>query len=200
MRWRETCSGATITVVNVLPLIIFQIPHPPNHSRTHSRTHTTPPTRHRRQTPRSNGIEAVLNARVAAVERFVVRVVDAQTEQEMEIPFGACVWATGVAMNPLLHGLRDKLPEQANFRSLVTDGCLRVKGAGGSIFAIGAARRACVGGCPRRGDARAGPPHVVLPLDLCCTPYLRVGGACCCAPDKTPAWNTQASTSRPPTL
>ena len=86
----------------------------------------------------SNGIEAVLNARVAAVEQFSVKVVDAQTEQATDIPFGACVWATGVAMNPLVRQLQEKLPEQANFRSLVTDGFLRVKGSSGRIFALGA--------------------------------------------------------------
>lgn len=84
-----------------------------------------------------NGILAVLNARVAAVERFSVRVVDAATNVETDVPFGACVWATGVAMNPLVKQLQQKLPEQANFRSLQTDGQLRVLGSDGTIFALG---------------------------------------------------------------
>ncbi len=97
----------------------------------------------------SNGIEAVLNARVAAVERFSVKVVDAQTELVTDIPFGACVWATGVAMNPLVRELQQKLPEQANFRSLVTDNLLQVKGSNGTIFALGMqwAWWWCVGVC-----------------------------------------------------
>lgn len=74
---------------------------------------------------------------MAAVEQFSVKVVDAQTEETTDIPFGACVWATGVAMNPLVRQLQEKLPEQANFRSLVTDGFLRVKGSRGRIFALG---------------------------------------------------------------
>lgn len=101
------------------------------HAYRNQHTHLYPPCVH------SNGIEAVLNARVAAVEQFSVKVVDAQTEQVTDIPFGACVWATGVAMNPLVRELQQKLPEQANFRSLVTDNLLRVKGSKGTIFALG---------------------------------------------------------------
>lgn len=33
-----------------------------------------------------------------------------------EIPFGACVWATGVAMNPLIKIMQEKLPGQNHFR------------------------------------------------------------------------------------
>ena len=30
--------------------------------------------------------------------------------QESEIPFGACVWATGVAMHPVVRIMQEKLP------------------------------------------------------------------------------------------
>lgn len=36
--------------------------------------------------------------------------------QEFEIPFGACVWATGVAMHPIVKVLQDKLPEGTQVR------------------------------------------------------------------------------------
>ena len=56
-----------------------------------------------------NGIELVLNSRVKAVGADAVTVVDKQ-DREFQIPFGACVWATGVAMHPLVRQLSQKLP------------------------------------------------------------------------------------------
>ena len=48
-----------------------------------------------------NGIDLILNTKVKAVERHSVTVSDA-TGAERDIPFGACVWATGVAMHPVI--------------------------------------------------------------------------------------------------
>ena len=36
--------------------------------------------------------------------------------EETELPFGACVWATGIAMNPLLKQIQEVLPGQNHFR------------------------------------------------------------------------------------
>ena len=86
-----------------------------------------------------NGIELVLNSRVQSVGPEMVITVNKDGETS-EIPFGACVWATGIAMNPLIKDLQQKLPEgaQTHFRSIVTDEFLRVRGAPeGSMFAIG---------------------------------------------------------------
>ncbi|EFJ43711.1 hypothetical protein VOLCADRAFT_76599 [Volvox carteri f. nagariensis] len=82
------------------------------------------------------GIKLVLNSRVAAVEDGCVRVVN-KANEVTEIKFGACVWATGIAMNPLIRQLQEKLPGQSHFRSVLTDECLRVKGSDGSIWALG---------------------------------------------------------------
>ncbi|GIM04019.1 hypothetical protein Vretimale_8656 [Volvox reticuliferus] len=82
------------------------------------------------------GIKLVLNSRVAAVEDGCVRVVN-KANEATEIKFGACVWATGIAMNPLIRQLQEKLPGQSHFRSVLTDECLRVKGSDGSIWALG---------------------------------------------------------------
>lgn len=72
-----------------------------------------------------------------------------------EIPFGACVWATGVAMHPLIKQLQERLPAgtQTHFRSIITDDFLCVKGSGGSIYAIGDAatieqQKVCAAGAP----------------------------------------------------
>ncbi|KAK9812482.1 hypothetical protein WJX73_003352 [Symbiochloris irregularis] len=85
-----------------------------------------------------SGIELVLNSRVQSVAKNKVSVVGPNKEVT-DIPFGACVWATGVAMSPLTKQLQGKLPGnlQHHFRSIVTDECLQVKGSEGSIYAIG---------------------------------------------------------------
>jgi NADH:ubiquinone reductase (non-electrogenic) len=55
------------------------------------------------------------------------------------IPFGVCIWAAGVKPNDLVQRIMDRLPEgsQTNQRALTTDKMLRVKGSGGSIYAVG---------------------------------------------------------------
>ncbi len=57
----------------------------------------------------------MLNSRVSSVADGVVTVVN-KANEATEIPYGACVWATGVAMNPLIKTLQEKLPGQNHFR------------------------------------------------------------------------------------
>jgi NADH dehydrogenase FAD-containing subunit len=52
------------------------------------------------------GIELVLNSRVAAVRKGEVDVFSTATGTTEVIPFGACVWSTGVAMHPLVKKLQ----------------------------------------------------------------------------------------------
>jgi NADH dehydrogenase FAD-containing subunit len=52
------------------------------------------------------GIDLVLNSRVASVSKNCVTVVNSLKNETCEIPFGACVWATGVAMHPLIKQLQ----------------------------------------------------------------------------------------------
>lgn len=68
------------------------------------------------------GVKLVLNSRVASVGDSVVNVVD-KGGQTTEIRFGACVWATGVAMNPLVKQLQAKLPGQNHFRYAASYTC-----------------------------------------------------------------------------
>ncbi|KAK9839229.1 hypothetical protein WJX81_002839 [Elliptochloris bilobata] len=84
-------------------------------------------------------IELVLNSRVAGVRKGEVDVINTTTNTTEVIPFGACVWSTGVAMHPLIKKLQGKLPggTQTHFRSIVTDEYLRVIGSEGTIFSIG---------------------------------------------------------------
>lgn len=85
------------------------------------------------------GIELVTNSRVNGVTPSGVQVYNTKTEEMVEIPYGACVWATGIKMNPLVKQIQQVLPEgtQNHFRCLVTDSYLRVKGSEGSIYCLG---------------------------------------------------------------
>ncbi|KAK9813760.1 hypothetical protein WJX73_007780 [Symbiochloris irregularis] len=82
------------------------------------------------------GIDLVLNSRVTAIEENRLTIKDAQG-QEQNIAFGACVWATGVAIHPLAKHLQQQLPAQSHFRSIVTDSYLRVLGSDSTIWALG---------------------------------------------------------------
>eukprot|EP01129_Flabellula_baltica_P013299 TRINITY_DN6146_c0_g1_i1.p1 TRINITY_DN6146_c0_g1~~TRINITY_DN6146_c0_g1_i1.p1 ORF type:complete len:583 (-),score=133.09 TRINITY_DN6146_c0_g1_i1:36-1784(-) len=53
-----------------------------------------------------------------------------------KIPHGMIIWSTGRSSNPLLETLSEKIPEQSNRESLVTDIHLLVKGTE-NIYAIG---------------------------------------------------------------
>ncbi|EFN57108.1 hypothetical protein CHLNCDRAFT_143930 [Chlorella variabilis] len=55
------------------------------------------------------------------------------------VPFGTCIWATGIAMHPLVAALKAKLPPelQDSRRGLVVDSHLRVLGTQGTIFCLG---------------------------------------------------------------
>lgn len=57
------------------------------------------------------GIDLVLNSRVVGVRDGHVSVVN-KANEEKEIAFGACVWATGIAMNPLVKEIQQAYPEQ----------------------------------------------------------------------------------------
>eukprot|EP01024_Parvocaulis_polyphysoides_P073525 TRINITY_DN9468_c1_g1_i5.p1 TRINITY_DN9468_c1_g1~~TRINITY_DN9468_c1_g1_i5.p1 ORF type:complete len:604 (+),score=96.75 TRINITY_DN9468_c1_g1_i5:111-1922(+) len=83
-----------------------------------------------------NGIDLVLNTKVSGVKEGYVTIVDKE-QRETEIPFGACIWATGIAKNPLVQQIQQQIPGQDHFRSIITDRYLRVKGSNGSMWAIG---------------------------------------------------------------
>ena len=55
------------------------------------------------------------------------------------VPFGTCVWATGIAMHPLVAALQAQLPAevQGSRRGLLVDPHLRVLGSQGTIFCLG---------------------------------------------------------------
>ena len=65
------------------------------------------------------------------------------------VPFGTCVWATGIAMHPLVAALQAQLPAevQGSRRGLLVDPNLRVMGSQGTIFCLGDA--AVTGATPK---------------------------------------------------
>ena len=62
-----------------------------------------------------NGIDLVLNTKVVAVEERKLTLTTAEGNTKV-IGFSACVWATGVAINPLAKKIQERLPAQSNFR------------------------------------------------------------------------------------
>ncbi|ORX90768.1 nucleotide-binding domain-containing protein [Basidiobolus meristosporus CBS 931.73] len=88
-----------------------------------------------------SGINVITLARVKSVHEdhivYSLKQPDGSLVQKT-LPFGVCLWSTGISMTPLTKQLCDSLKEQKNKRALETDNRLRVKGiADGSIYAIG---------------------------------------------------------------
>ncbi|KAF9915481.1 hypothetical protein BX616_006070 [Lobosporangium transversale] len=85
-------------------------------------------------------INVVTNARVVKVNPTSVRYKEKATGKEFEVPFGVCLWSTGVGMTPLIKGLVTKLPDgtQKNKHAIETDGYMRVIGTPEeTVYAIG---------------------------------------------------------------
>ncbi|KAI7820115.1 pyridine nucleotide-disulfide oxidoreductase-domain-containing protein [Gamsiella multidivaricata] len=85
-------------------------------------------------------INVVTNARVVKVNPKSVTYKEKSTGKEYEVPFGVCLWSTGVGMTPLVKTLVAKLPtgSQSNKHAIETDGYLRVLGAPEeTVYAIG---------------------------------------------------------------
>jgi NADH dehydrogenase FAD-containing subunit len=80
-------------------------------------------------------INVITNSRVTEVNKDNLLILDKQKNLK-DIPYGLCVWATGIAANPLIIQLCNKIPEQTNNKVLITDDFLRVKGVN-DVFAIG---------------------------------------------------------------
>ena len=82
-------------------------------------------------------INVIFNSRVTAVEKENIVILDKATNQKTPVPYGTCIWSTGVAQTELAKSLITSLPEtQKNRRAITTDARLRVKGAP-EIFALG---------------------------------------------------------------
>ncbi|KAG0316422.1 hypothetical protein BGZ97_006875 [Linnemannia gamsii] len=87
-----------------------------------------------------DNINVVTNSRVVKVNPTSVVYKDKSTGKQEEVPFGVCLWSTGVGMTPLVKSLVQKLPEgsQQNKHAIETDRYMRVIGTPeGTVYAIG---------------------------------------------------------------
>lgn len=84
-------------------------------------------------------IKLWLGYQVKKVEFGKLTLENKNTKELLTIPFGLCVWCTGIKLNPLAEGLVKTLGPgvQDNLRSLTVDRHLRVKGTEGSVFSLG---------------------------------------------------------------
>lgn len=78
-------------------------------------------------------IELFTKHQVKKVNESSIEVMDLETKEQKVLPFGMCVWASGVRPVDLSLDLAKSL----GTRMLETDSWLRVRGAEGSIFALG---------------------------------------------------------------
>ncbi|ORY97404.1 pyridine nucleotide-disulfide oxidoreductase-domain-containing protein [Syncephalastrum racemosum] len=85
-------------------------------------------------------IDVVTNARVSRIEpdKVIYKLTNTDPPVFKEVPYGLCMWSTGIAMTPFAERLAEKLGTQVHKRCIKTDEYLRVKGIpDGSVFAIG---------------------------------------------------------------
>ncbi|BFZ56562.1 hypothetical protein PYCC9005_003609 [Savitreella phatthalungensis] len=88
-----------------------------------------------------NYVNVEVNARVQKVEKdkvvFSQKMSDGKTVTK-ELPYGLCLWSTGVSLAPITEHIRSQIPVQTNRHALETDPHLRVVGTPlGDVYAIG---------------------------------------------------------------
>lgn len=88
-----------------------------------------------------DSIDVLVNSRVQQVleDRVLFSQNDADgNKHTKELPFGMCVWSTGVSQAPITKQITSELDVQTNKRAIETDAHLRVIGAPmGDVYAIG---------------------------------------------------------------
>ncbi|KAG2187877.1 hypothetical protein INT44_000627 [Umbelopsis vinacea] len=88
-------------------------------------------------------IKIVTNARVQKIDENSVQYTvknagDPSNPETVQLPYGFCLWSTGISMTPFARNISEKLEAQKHQRALVTDGTLKLKGIpDGSVYAIG---------------------------------------------------------------
>ncbi|KAJ3296133.1 hypothetical protein HK104_001941 [Borealophlyctis nickersoniae] len=85
-------------------------------------------------------INVITNARVIAVEKdkiiYKKKGVPPGEQDIFEIPFGLCVWSTGITMTDFTKRVNEKIPQQHNKRALEVDSRLRLRGVD-DVYALG---------------------------------------------------------------
>ncbi len=59
-----------------------------------------------------NGVEVLINTKVESIDADALTLVSQGKEEKhsQTVAYGACVWATGVAMHPLTQHLQEAMP------------------------------------------------------------------------------------------
>ena len=90
---------------------------------------------------RTLDINLITGARVLQVKPNAVVYKDKKTQQTLELPFGMCVWSTGIDAVQLTRTIQQRLSDAQDTKSkiLATDSRLRVRGNGtdGRVYAVG---------------------------------------------------------------
>ncbi|XP_028392983.1 external alternative NAD(P)H-ubiquinone oxidoreductase B1, mitochondrial-like [Dendronephthya gigantea] len=86
---------------------------------------------------KKDGINIWTKHMVTKVERNCVTVKKMETNEVINVPFGTCVWSTGIAPQELTKKIMKKIPGQTNRHALLTDYHLQVKNSNGHIYAMG---------------------------------------------------------------
>eukprot|EP01114_Cavostelium_apophysatum_P018332 TRINITY_DN5656_c0_g1_i2.p1 TRINITY_DN5656_c0_g1~~TRINITY_DN5656_c0_g1_i2.p1 ORF type:complete len:389 (+),score=112.15 TRINITY_DN5656_c0_g1_i2:811-1977(+) len=82
-------------------------------------------------------IDTLVNTRITGVQEKDLSVVDKTSGRSIKVPFGMCLWATGIAPTALTASIQSALPGiQTNKNALITDPFMRVKGAE-NVYALG---------------------------------------------------------------
>lgn len=73
-------------------------------------------------------INVIFNSRVKSVEETEIQVFDKISKESYDLPYGTCVWSTGISLTPLTNNFIKSIEEQKNRRAITTDEYFRVKG------------------------------------------------------------------------
>jgi NADH:ubiquinone reductase (non-electrogenic) len=93
-----------------------------------------------------DGIELVTNARVTEVRPNEASVMDKRTKKVTKIPFGVCVWSTGLGTHALARELKRQAGQNMRRRAIAVDKYLQVRGVRratgkpemrGTVYALG---------------------------------------------------------------
>lgn len=83
-----------------------------------------------------DGVELRTLCRVQKVRERDIVFDDKTSKKTHVMPYGLCVWATGVGPRPLVQAFCKRIPEQTNNRAVLTDDFLKAKGTH-NVYAIG---------------------------------------------------------------
>ncbi|KAI7892974.1 pyridine nucleotide-disulfide oxidoreductase-domain-containing protein [Mucor mucedo] len=85
-------------------------------------------------------VNVITNARVDHIEKdnvvYKLKSVNGSEPVTKSLPYGLCLWSTGIAMTSFAKNLTDKIPIQAHKRVLTTDGYLQLHGLD-DVYALG---------------------------------------------------------------